>query len=241
MDDRRIRIIVPICIITGALSTFSARNTAPDNELMPKARFPPWWWLVSWIVGGSPKQHVVRSSIPRRADPWYLNLVSLLCVLLYQAWLDIVSLNRSHFKRTKQHLVIPSVSLIDGAQILIYLCIGRFHICTMIKPRQQQQNIISPVQRVDAGVLIPQIIILYELPDSQIPLVLDIIWFVWIESVVYFSLTRALSLSGFKLSPIPKQLISVLLKKTTHPRPTNPPKVHLSSRIGLEPILNGSC
>ena len=59
----------------------------------------------------------------------------------------------------------------------------------MIKPRQQQQNIISPVQRVDAGVLIPQIIILYELPDSQIPLVLDIIRFVWIESVVYFSLT----------------------------------------------------
>ena len=170
---------------------FSARNTAPDNELMPKARFPPWWWLVSWIVGGElPKQHVVRSSIPRRADPWYLNLVSLLCVLLYQAWLDIVSLNRSHFKRTKQHLVIPSVSLIDGAQILIYLCIGRFHICTMIKPRQQQQNIISPAQRVDAGVLIPQIIILYELPGSQIPLVLDIIWFVWIESVIYFSLTQ---------------------------------------------------
>ena len=49
------------------------------------------------------------------------------------------------------------------------------------------------------------------------------------------------ALSGFKLSPIPKQLISVLLKKTTHPCPTNPPKVHLSSRIGLEPILNGSC
>ena len=39
----------------------------------------------------SPKQHVVRSSIPPTADPWYLNLVSLLLCcspvysLLYQA------------------------------------------------------------------------------------------------------------------------------------------------------------
>ena len=58
--------------------------------------------------------------------------------------------------------------------------------------------------------------------DTPRGLVLDIIRFVRIKSVVYFSLTRALSLSGFKLSPIPKQLISVLLKKTTPALPTHP-------------------